>query len=113
MDHPAHTAGELKTIEEIITVIDPANTGDDAGDEASDRTGSGVTYDDLLARGSDEPLEWGVDDETRLLSINYTSGTTGQPKGVQYTHRGAYLNSFGEVVHSAHTPDSVYLWTWH
>jgi fatty-acyl-CoA synthase len=43
--------------------------------------------------------------------IAYTSGTTGKPKGVQYSHRGAYLNSFGEIVHSSHSPDSVYLWT--
>jgi fatty-acyl-CoA synthase len=99
----APVAGELKTVEEIITVIDPANPGDG--------TGSGVTYDDLLARGNDEPLPWTVDDEDDTISINYTSGTTGKPKGVQYHHRGAYLNSFGEVVHSAHTPDSVYLWT--
>ncbi len=103
--HPAvaPVAGALKTVEEIITVVDPANPGDG--------TGSGVTYDDLLARGSDEPLPWEVGDETACISINYTSGTTGRPKGVQYSHRGAYLNSFGEVVHSGHTFDSVYLWT--
>jgi fatty-acyl-CoA synthase len=103
--HPvvAPVAGELKTVEEIITVIDPANPGDG--------TGSGVTYDDLLARGKDTPLRWGVDDEDATISINYTSGTTGRPKGVMYHHRGAYLNSFGEVVHSTHTADTVYLWT--
>ncbi len=103
--HPvvAPVASGLKTVEEIITVIDPANPGDG--------TGSGVTYDDLLARGSDTPLRWGVDDEDATISINYTSGTTGKPKGVMYHHRGAYLNSFGEVVHSTHTSDTVYLWT--
>jgi fatty-acyl-CoA synthase len=103
--HPvvAPVAGELKTVEEIVTVIDAAAPGDG--------TGSGVTYDDLLARGSDEPLPWEVDDENAVISLNYTSGTTGRPKGVQYSHRGAYLNSFGEVVHSAHSPDTVYLWT--
>ena len=106
--HPvvARVAGELKTVEEIITVVDAANPGD--------KVGSGVFYDDLLARGaaSDlDPLPWAVDDEEATISINYTSGTTGKPKGVQYTHRGAYLNSFGEVVHSSHTTDSVYLWT--
>ncbi len=93
----------LKTVEEIITIVDPAQPGDG--------TGGGVTYEDLLARGNDEPLAWEVGDETSCISINYTSGTTGRPKGVQYSHRGAYLNSFGEVVHSGHTFDSVYLWT--
>jgi len=99
----ASVAKELKTVEEIITVVDPANPGDGIG--------SGVRYDDLLARGNDEPLPWTVDDELGTLSINYTSGTTGKPKGVMYHHRGAHLNSFGEIIHSAHTPDSVYLWT--
>jgi fatty-acyl-CoA synthase len=54
---------------------------------------------------------WAVDDERATISINYTSGTTGRPKGVMYTHRGAYLNALGEIYHSAHSPDSVYLWT--
>jgi fatty-acyl-CoA synthase len=103
--HPtvAPVAAELKTVEEIITVVDPVAPGDGIG--------SGVRYDDLLARGSGDPLPWTVDDENRLLAINYTSGTTGRPKGVMYNHRGAYLNSWGEIVHSTHTPDSVYLWT--
>jgi fatty-acyl-CoA synthase len=103
--HPtvAPVAAELATVQEIVTVVDPVNPGDG--------TGSGVTYSDLLARGSDEPLPWAVEDENAPISINYTSGTTGKPKGVQYSHRGAYLNSFGEIVHSAHSPDSVYLWT--
>jgi len=96
-------AGALKTVEEIVTVVDPANPGDG--------TGSGIIYDDLLARGCDDPLAWEVSDENAPISINYTSGTTGKPKGVQYSHRGAYLNSFGEVVHSGHDFDSVYLWT--
>jgi fatty-acyl-CoA synthase len=99
----APLAGRLASVEEIVTVVDPAQPGDGAG--------SGVTYADLLARGDDEPLAWEVADETSCISLNYTSGTTGRPKGVQYSHRGAYLNSFGEVVHSGHTFDSVYLWT--
>jgi fatty-acyl-CoA synthase len=57
------------------------------------------------------PLEWAVEDERSLLAINYTSGTTGRPKGVMYTHRGAYLNAIGEILHSGHDVDSVYLWT--
>ncbi|NEA21942.1 acyl--CoA ligase family protein [Actinomadura bangladeshensis] len=71
----------------------------------------GISYGELLARGSDDPLPWDVPDENAAISINYTSGTTGRPKGVVYTHRGAYLNALGEVLHSRHTPESVYLWT--
>ena len=71
----------------------------------------GVTYADLLARGSDAPLPWTVVDEDATISINYTSGTTGAPKGVMYTHRGAYLNSLGENLTAGHGQDTVFLWT--
>ncbi|TDB87037.1 long-chain-fatty-acid--CoA ligase [Actinomadura sp. KC216] len=81
-----------------------------AGAEPDPAVG-GITYAELLARGSDDPLPRDVDDENAAISINYTSGTTGRPKGVVYTHRGAYLNALGEIVHSRHTPASVYLWT--
>ena len=81
-----------------------------------DRTGAGVgfpvtPFDEFMNRGSDRQHPWTVDDEERTISINYTSGTTGRPKGVMYTHRGAYLNALGEIIHSRHSPDSVYLWT--
>ncbi|MFD2422005.1 acyl--CoA ligase family protein [Amycolatopsis pigmentata] len=87
---------------EIVTVIDGAEPDPAVG---------GITYADLLARGADEELPWTVDDERATISINYTSGTTGKPKGVMYHHRGAYLNSLAEIIHSGHTPDSRYLWT--
>ena len=98
--------GRFETIEEIVTVIDPVVERDTS--EASD---DHPRYSDLLERGSDEPLQWTVEDELATITINYTSGTTGKPKGVMYTHRGAYLNSLGEVLHSEHSPESVYLWT--
>ena len=68
-------------------------------------------YEEFRGRGRLEPLPWTVDDEQTPISINYTSGTTGDPKGVVYSHRGAYLNSLGEVIHSEHSSSSVYLWT--
>src|SRR5262249_62281767 len=52
-----------------------------------------------------------LESEDDTISINYTSGTTGRPKGVMYTHRGAYLNALAEVTHARLTSRSVYLWT--
>ena len=50
-------------------------------------------------------------DERSLLAINYTSGTTGRPKGVMYHHRGAYLQALAMAFHVRLAPDSRYLWT--
>ncbi len=58
----------------------------------------GTPYEDLLAEGDPE-APWRLpDDEWRAISLNYTSGTTGNPKGVVYHHRGAYLNAIGNVL---------------
>jgi fatty-acyl-CoA synthase len=51
-----------------------------------------------------------VKDETDIISINYSSGTTGVPKGVECTHRGAYLNALGECIESGLNHNSIYLW---
>jgi len=71
----------------------------------------GPTYRELLAGKEPLPVAGGVDDEERVISINYTSGTTGRPKGVMYTHRGALLNALGEIVVHGLERDSVFLWT--
>jgi fatty-acyl-CoA synthase len=70
-----------------------------------------VSYSEFLARGAGDPLSWSVSDELAPIAVNYTSGTTGRPRGVIYTHRGAYLNCFGEIIHSRNDENSVYLWT--
>jgi fatty-acyl-CoA synthase len=57
------------------------------------------------------PISGGIEDELSLTSINYTSGTTGRPKGVMYTHRGAMLNALSEIVVHKLERDSVFLWT--
>jgi fatty-acyl-CoA synthase len=67
-------------------------------------------YESLLAAASPAQLAHPAD-ERALLSINYTSGTTGRPKGVMTSHRGAYLHSLGVVAEAGLTPRSAYLWT--
>jgi fatty-acyl-CoA synthase len=70
-----------------------------------------LTYEALLAEGDPEYAWQPPDDEWRAITLNYTSGTTGNPKGVVYHHRGAYLLAMGNVVSAGLTGDSVYLWT--
>jgi fatty-acyl-CoA synthase len=83
-----------------VTMIRSAATG-----------GPGDPYEKLLAGASPAmPASW-LEDEEETISINYTSGTTGRPKGVQYTYRGAYLSALNEVIHAGMSADSVYLWT--
>ena len=68
-------------------------------------------WEDFIANAGNDRLPFEVDDEDRTITINYTSGTTGKPKGVMYSHRGAYLNALNQVIHQGFTPSSVYLWT--
>src|SRR6266702_4734036 len=67
-------------------------------------------YEVFLAAGSPEPVLSCLEDEEETISVNYTSGTTGRPKGVMYTYRGAYLNSLMEALESHLRPESAFLW---
>lgn len=58
-----------------------------------------------------DPTRLPVTDERGLLALNYTSGTTGKPKGVMYHHRGAFLQAIAMAYHARLDADSVYLWT--
>jgi fatty-acyl-CoA synthase len=91
-------------------VVDLADALGPGADDPATRLGT-ITYEDLLAEG-DPSFEWpGPQDEWDSLSLLYTSGTTGNPKGVMYHHRGAYLNALGNALAFRLTPQSVYLWT--
>jgi fatty-acyl-CoA synthase len=88
----------------VIDYDDPEFTG------AGERLGA-IEYEDFLA-GGDPDFAWKMpDDEWDAIALNYTSGTTGDPKGVVYHHRGAYLLAVGNVLTCAMPQHAVYLWT--
>ena len=86
-----------------IDIDDPAAVG-------GRRLGA-LTYEEFLGQGEPD-TDWSLpDDEWQAIALNYTSGTTGNPKGVVYHHRGAYLNAAGNALAWAMPHHPVYLWT--
>src|SRR5258706_1087969 len=77
---------------------------------AGERLGA-IEYEDFLAAGDADFAGKMPDDEWDAISLNYTSGTTADPKGVVYHHRGAYLLAIGNVLPGRLAKPSVYLWT--
>ncbi|MEX2200700.1 MAG: acyl-CoA synthetase [Dongiaceae bacterium] len=96
----------LKEVERDILVIDATDP-----DFAGGRRIGVLTYEELLAEGDPDFAWQGPADEWNAISLNYTSGTTGNPKGVVYHHRGAYLNALGNALAWKMPPHPVYLWT--
>ena len=88
----------------VIDYVDPEYAVD------GERVGS-IDYEQFVASG-DPDFEWlWPSDEWEAISLNYTSGTTGNPKGVVYHHRGAYLLGQGNVLTGGMPKHAVYLWT--
>ncbi|MGL4289419.1 MAG: acyl-CoA synthetase [Phreatobacter sp.] len=88
----------------VVTYDDPEYDG------AGERLGA-IEYEDFIADG-DPDFPWQrPDDEWDAIALNYTSGTTGNPKGVVYHHRGAYLLGLGNIVTCSMGKHPVYLWT--
>ncbi len=114
----AHSGAKLVCVDpELASLVKVSKGGPllvNVEDAESGVTGAplgGPTYHELVDGVTPLPVHAAVDDEHRILSINYTSGTTGRPKGVMYTHRGAYLNALAEVIVHGLGRDSVFLWT--
>jgi fatty-acyl-CoA synthase len=96
----------LALLEHPPLVIDIA----DALHEGGELLGQ-IEYEDLLLEG-DANFDWQLpNDEWDAITLNYTSGTTGNPKGVVYHHRGAYLNAVSNIVSWGMPQHAVYLWT--
>jgi fatty-acyl-CoA synthase len=92
---------ELTKVRHIITIDDVKHVSELKG----------LDYEKFLNQGDAAPVQWVLNDEMETICINYTSGTTGRPKGVMFSHRGAYLNAIGVALESGFRPESVYLWT--
>ena len=93
----------LKTKQIVIDIAD---------DELPDAPGFGsVEYEDVLASGDQEFAYPGPEDEWDSICLLYTSGTTGNPKGAVYSHRGAHLNALANALTFKLDHDSRYLWT--
>ena len=86
----------------VIDIDDPEAAGEPVGS---------IGYEAFLGEGDPAFVLPGPLDEWASASLLYTSGTTGNPKGVLYHHRGAYLNALGNALTFGVGPDSVYLWT--
>jgi 3-(methylthio)propionyl---CoA ligase len=88
----------------VIDIDDPFFTGE------GERLGE-IEYEEFLA-GGDPAFPWTLPaDEWQAIALNYTSGTTGDPKGVVFHHRGAYLNAIGNVLAWGMPQHATYLWT--
>ncbi len=96
----------LKLLEQkplVIDIDDPAcQDGELLGD---------LTYEALLAEGDPDYAWQAPPDEWDAISLSYTSGTTGDPKGVVYHHRGAHLNAVSNILNWGMPHHAVYLWT--
>ncbi|MCP4432994.1 MAG: acyl-CoA synthetase [Gammaproteobacteria bacterium] len=96
----------LSKWENNLLVIDVADAAFEGGEAIGE-----IEYEEFLQEG-DVNFAWSLpDDEWQAISLNYTSGTTGNPKGVVYHHRGAYLNAVSNVMTWNMAAHPVYLWT--
>ncbi|HYE93267.1 MAG TPA: AMP-binding protein, partial [Terriglobales bacterium] len=107
-----HSGSKLVFVDhEMEGLVKPLDLGAVPVIRIDDTGAAGDPYEDFIAAGSPEPCEPWIEDEYETISINYTSGTTGRPKGVMVHHRGAYLNALGETIETTLTADARYLWT--
>ncbi|MXX06574.1 MAG: acyl-CoA synthetase [Gammaproteobacteria bacterium] len=105
-EHSATIKAALEIVEHEILVIDI----DDPYYEGGELLGE-QDYEAFIGTGDPDYRCFQIDDEWQAITLNYTSGTTGDPKGVVFHHRGAYLNAVSNVLCWKMTAHPVYLWT--
>lgn len=101
---------KLTKVQPLVIDFDDPEYAADAPHPKGERIGA-MDYEDFIASG-DPARGWSMpDDEWDAISLNYTSGTTGNPKGVVYHHRGAALMAYANTIHAGMGKHAVYLWT--
>jgi fatty-acyl-CoA synthase len=95
----------IGSVAQVITIDDPEFV------PGVPHVFDGPEYEAFIDVAVDPSMPFRVPHEDDVYSINYTSGTTGRPKGVMYTHRSAYLNALSEIIAHRVEPSSVFLWT--
>ncbi len=100
----------LASCKPLVVDYDDPHYGLDAPYPKGDRIGT-LDYEAMVEGGDPSFVPEMPQDEWNAISLNYTSGTTGNPKGVVYHHRGATLMAYANTVHAGLVPGSVYLWT--
>jgi fatty-acyl-CoA synthase len=105
-EYSATIAAALAQMDDPPAVIDIDDPAFEGGELLGEKD-----YEALLQEGSSEDPYRTPADEWQAISLCYTSGTTGNPKGVVYHHRGAYLNAIGQILAFGLNERSIYLWT--
>jgi fatty-acyl-CoA synthase len=109
--NPREVAEILEHSQSTLLLVSPGLRDSGTVADYPERIELGDEFETLLETGSDEPLGSLLESENDLIAIDYTSGTTGRPKGVMYSHRGAYLNALGMVIENRLTSETRHLWT--
>jgi fatty-acyl-CoA synthase len=98
---------DLPTVKTYINIYD----GRDAWSEKVARELPGVSYEEFIRKASKEYTRLHLKNENDLIAIDYTSGTTGNPKGCMYSHRSTYLHAITKIIEHSLNQYSVYLWS--
>ena len=97
----------LPNVKTYITIFD----GRDTYGESPNSELPGIGYEEFIGKASKEYVRLDIEDENDLIAIDYTSGTTGKPKGCMYSHRSTYLHAIAEIIEHSLNQYSVYLWS--
>jgi fatty-acyl-CoA synthase len=97
--------GELRRLRRVVVYRDPVAPVSSPGfEDAAD-------YEDILGGAEATEPPWTLEDEDQTIALDYTSGTTGKPKGAMYSHRSACLNALGNAMEAGMDRHARYLWT--